>query len=126
MAYASIQDLAARWRLLSAAETTRATVLLDDAAVRIDAAKPPADPPTDAEVRKIVSCEMVKRAMLSNASAGITQQSQNSGGLFSQQVTYANPTGDMYLTREDKKLLGVRRQTASSVWMGQVEPEPAQ
>lgn len=121
MAYANVEDLAARWRPLSGAETTRATVLLDDAAVRIDAAKPPAVPLADAEVRKIVSCEMVKRAMLSN---GITQQSQNSGGLFSQQVTYANPTGDMYLTREDKKILGVRRQTASSVWMGQVEPEP--
>lgn len=116
MAYATVDDLAARWRPLTADEEVRATELLEDAAVRVDAAKAPANPITDSGVRKIISCDMVKRAMISGV--GITQQSQNSNG-FSQAVTYANPTGDMYLTKEDKRLLGLRRQTASTVWMGQ-------
>jgi len=119
MAYATVEDLAARWRPLSAAEATRATVLLDDAAVRIDAAKKPADPITDAEVRKIVSCEMVKRAMLTPVNQPAATQTQQTAGIFQQGITYANPGGELYMTKEDRRLLGLRRQAAGSVWMGQ-------
>lgn len=119
MAYASIEDLAARWRPLSGAEATRATVLLDDAAVRIDAAKKPSTPPADLEVRKIISCDMVKRAMMTDPNLPPASQTQQTAGPFQQGITYANPAGDMYLTKAEQTMLGARRQTASSVWMGQ-------
>ncbi len=121
MAYATVPDLADRWRPLSADEAARATTLLADAAARIDAAKPPADPATDLQVRKIISCDMVKRAMLAPVDQPAATQAQQSAGIFSAGITYANPTGDLYLTKGDRALLGLTRQRAGSVWMGQGE-----
>ena len=40
------------------------------------------------------------------AMAGITQQSQTTGP-YSSSVTFANPTGDLYLGRSDLKRLGL-------------------
>lgn len=122
-AYATITDLEARWRPLIGDERTRATALLNDAAVRINSCAPPPALPdglTDTEqaLRLMVSCDMVKRAMLAGAAPGVTQQSQTVG-VFSQQATFANPAGDMYLTKEEKKLLGVGRQRVGSFWIGQ-------
>ena len=122
MAYATVEDLAARWRPLSGAEATRAAVLLDDAAVRIDAAKKPSTPPADLEIRKIISCEMVKRAMFANPNQPPATQTQQTAGPFQQGITYANPTGDLYLTKAEKSLLGASRQTASTVSMLQDRP----
>ena len=64
MAYATVSDLEARWRTLSESEAARAAVLLDDAAVKIDEAGY-IDPNDSRKVSlaKIISCDMVKRAM---------------------------------------------------------------
>lgn len=123
MAYATVADLEARWRPLTPPEKNRADVLLDDAAIRIDAAKPPANPPTaaDAGIRKIISCDMVKRAMQTDPNLPAATQTQQSAGPFQQGITYANPTGALYLTKAENVLLGARRQTASTVWMGQTQ-----
>lgn len=114
MVYATSDDLEARWRTLTADEKAKADVLLEDAAVRLDAECPPADPPTDADARKIVSCEMVKRAMANPAGVGVTQMGTTTGP-FSDQFTFANPTGDMYLTKADRKLLACGGQVAFTV-----------
>lgn len=120
MSYAEVADLEARWRSLSPEESGRATVLLADAAVRIDVACPPGDEPlTEAqeEARMIVSCEMVKRAMsASEGMFGVTSYSDNTGP-FQEQRTFANPMGDLYLTKGDKALLGCGGQVAFSVPM---------
>ena len=73
MSYATWQDVQDRWRTLTADEQTLATTLLDDAAVELDGACPPSDPPTARElsVRKIVSVRMVKRAMMSPGGVGV-------------------------------------------------------
>lgn len=116
MAYASVEDLAARWRPLSTEEEARATVLLDDAAVKIDAVSAVSDPATDQELaaRKIVSCEMVKRAMAASGGVGITSV-QETMGPFSTSQQFANPAGDLYLSKADRKLLGRGRQRAGMV-----------
>ncbi|MTE24831.1 Gp19/Gp15/Gp42 family protein [Microbacterium sp. ZXX196] len=119
MAYADVSDLVARWRPLSAEETSRAEVLLDDAAVRLDAVCPVSDPPTDQELsaRLIVSCEMVKRAMLAGSSgvpAGVTSFQQGAGP-YQETQQFANPTGDLYLSKSDKALLQCGRQRAFTV-----------
>lgn len=116
MAYAQTTDLEARWRPLTTEEVTRATTLLLDAAIRIDATCPPPAEPTEAELRArlIVSCDMVKRAMASGLGPAVTQESQTRGP-FTGQRTYANPTGDLYLTKADKKLLGCSVQRAGNV-----------
>lgn len=115
MAYATPQDLEARWRPLSPEERVRAGTLLDDAVVRIDAVCPPAAPLADAAARKIVSCEMVKRAMLTPIDQVPVTSQQETTGPFSQSLSFANPTGDMYLSKSDKALLGCGRQTAFSI-----------
>ena len=116
MAYATVDDLEARWRTLtSPEERARAGILLDDAAVRLDVACPPSDLPTEAELaaRKIVSCEMVKRAMAAADTGGIGVTSiQQGAGPFQATTQFANPTGDLYLTKADKSLLGCGGQRA--------------
>ena len=58
MAYATYTDVAAGFRDLTAAEQTKATAMLSEAALIIDAYASTAD----AEVKKTVSCRMVRRA----------------------------------------------------------------
>jgi hypothetical protein len=53
-----------------------------------------------------VVCDMVKRSMLARDSGAVTQSSETVG-VFSASATYFNPSGDMYLTRAEKQLLGV-------------------
>nr|DAG59926.1 MAG TPA: hypothetical protein [Caudoviricetes sp.] len=56
---------------------------------------------------KPVCAAMVARAVNApGAMAGITQQSQATGP-YSSSVTFANPTGDLYLGRSDLKRLGL-------------------
>lgn len=115
MAYATVADLAARWRPLSIAERDRATVLLADASVYVDTECPPADPLTDADARKIVVVNMVKRAMLTPVDQVPVTSQQETTGPFSQSLSFANPTGDMYMSKSDRKLLGCGRQAAFSI-----------
>lgn len=124
MAYATVSDLEARWRPLTETETTRAGTLLDDAAVRIDVVRPLPEVHTQADLdaRKIVSCEMVKRAMMSPTGDGfgVTRTSE-SVGPFQRSLDFSNPTGDLYLTKADKILLGGGNQRAFTIPM---TPEP--
>lgn len=109
MAFATVDDLAARWRALTEDEEERAAVLLDDAAVMLSALVH-VDPndAQQAELLKIVSCNMVERAMLAgeNNALGVTQASV-SADIYSQSWTFSNPSGDMYLTKNEKRLLGI-------------------
>src|SRR5690606_18081037 len=93
MAYATYQDVEARWRTLTTDERARATVLLEDAAVRIDVACPTSDPATAKElaIRKIVSVEMVKRVMQAPAAGGdgAVTSVQQGAGPYQETVQYA-------------------------------------
>ena len=104
MAYATITDLEARWRPLNDSEKAVATTLLEDAAVYLDKQAPGAA----ADALKIVSCNMVKRAMATTGADlfGVSQGTI-SADVYSQTFTYSNPAGDMYLTKQDKALLGI-------------------
>lgn len=124
MVYATVQDVEDRWRPLSAADAARAAVLLEDAAVEIDSACPPTDPLTDAEARLIVSCRMVKRAMATPGGVdGVGVESVQAGaGPFQQTQRFVNPSGDLYLTKADRRLLGCGDQVAFTVPMGNWAP----
>lgn len=109
MAYATVDDVQARMlRTLSEDERTVCTALLDDAAVRIDAAAADAAD----EAKKIVSCRMVIRALgdgqMSGVPLGATQGSIAALG-YSQSWTIGSGggTGELYLGREERKLLGL-------------------
>lgn len=112
MAYADVSDLEVRWRTLTTDEQERAEALLDDASAMLDAYVT-VDETDEKQMQllKIVVCNMVERAM-STASDdgvdlyGVTQQSMTAVG-FTRQFSYANPTGDLYITKSEKRLLGI-------------------
>lgn len=112
-AYATVEDVAARTgRILSEAEKALCATLLADAAVMIDSRAPEAF----AERKKIVSCRMVLRA-LPMADAGVpigaTQGSISALG-YSQSWTMGNgSTGELYLSKSDKQLLGLSNNIGS-------------
>lgn len=107
MAYATYQDVQARIsRTLSADEQAICTTLLDDAGVIIDSFN--ANASTD--IKKIVSCRMVIRSIGDGTDydipVGATQGSMSGLG-YSQSWTISNgSTGELYLAKLEKELLG--------------------
>lgn len=122
MTYATAQDLVDRWRPLSAEEMARAAVLLEDASGEVDAefrrrGLAVADELATGEVTeddlRVVACRMVQRAMTSPVGVdggGAIESSQIGVGPFQESVRYANPMGDVYLTKADRRRLGLGQQ----------------
>lgn len=109
MAYATVDDLEARWRTLDSDEEARAAVLLDDASVMLtEQVEVDAEDEQQSALLKIVCCNMVIRAMLASESDayGVSQIDYGMGP-FSQAAHFANPNGDLYLTGQEKDLLDI-------------------
>lgn len=111
MAFATVEDLRARWSGVSGESFDEgvAETLLEDAAVMLSSmVDVDPDDEQQAEALKIVSCRMVQRAMttMANDAFGVSQQSV-SADIYTQSWTYSNSQGDMYLTKAEKKMLGL-------------------
>lgn len=114
MAYATYTDVQNRMnRTLSTAEQTICTTLLDDAAVIIDNFNSAAA----ADIKKVVSCRMVIRALGDGESSGVpvgASQGSMSGLGYSQSWTMGSgSTGELYLAKLDKNLLGAGNKIGS-------------
>lgn len=108
MAYATVADVQARMtRELTEDEESVCAVLLDDAAVMIDAVAVNAS----AEAKKVVSCRTVQRALGVGdvgVPIGATQGSQSALGYTqSWTVGTGGTVGELYLSRQDRRLLGL-------------------
>jgi len=107
MAYATVAEVEAGFRTLTTDEQSVCTALLDESAVIIDDYNSAAT----ADNKKLVSCRMVRRAIGSTSSAesfplGATQGTVAALG-YSQSWTMSNgSTGELYLSRTEKKMLG--------------------
>lgn len=115
--FADPKDLEARWRPLSATEATRAEALLSDASLIVDAEiERKGCPRPDKDLLKVVVCQMVERAMgVDNTLIGADQGSMSLGD-YTRTVTFSGSTaGDLYLTRGERRLLGLDRSVVSSV-----------
>lgn len=117
MAYATVTDVQARMsRTLSTAEQTQCATLLDDAAVMIDSYKNTAS----ADAKKVVSCRIVIRALgdgddgAIGVPPGATQGSMSAMG-YSQSWTISSggSVGELYISKQDKTLLGIGNQIGS-------------
>lgn len=126
MAYATVADVQDRlaWTMSEDQENT-CTVLLDDAAVLIDAAALNASD----EAKKVVSCRMVIRAMGDGGDAGgvpmgATQGSMSALG-YSQSWTIGSggATGELYLGKTDRQILGLGNQIGSYSPVQELVPE---
>jgi hypothetical protein len=113
MAYATYSDVQARMnRTLSTSEQSICATLLDDAAVIIDAAGTLAT----ADVKKVVSCRMVIRALgdgETGVPVGATQGSMSGLGYSQSWTISSGSTGELYLSKLDKQLLGLGNQIGS-------------
>lgn len=109
-AYATAIDLQDYWRTLTDAEQARATFLLQRAALRIN------ELPGSAEFNPLtcndVSLDMVKRAMIGGGGVNSVDQAMAD---ITAQVQYANPMGNLYITRPEKDRLYGYESTASSI-----------
>lgn len=121
-AFATVKDLEARFRTLKEGEEERATALLLDASVMLATEFERVGESIDAkselqrENLKRICCAMVKRVMSSGHDEDLSQTSMTAGS-YTQQFTFANPTGDMYLTKNERKTLGLpmRKQRISCI-----------
>lgn len=108
MAYASVDDVELRSRRkLSYEEKPLCSALLEDAAIIIDSFE--ANAPNNAKA--VVSCNMVVRAIGGSDAYQFpigAQQGTVSALGYSQTFSMGNgSTGELYLTKMEKKLLGV-------------------
>lgn len=113
MAYATTDDVAAGFRELSADELKICETLLARAAVIIDAYNKDASE----DAKKIVSCNMAVRALgdadLSSVPIGATQGTVSAMGYSQSWVLGSGSAGEMYLSKLDKKLLGIGNRIGS-------------
>ena len=123
--YATVDDVQARMtRDLSTDEQAVCTALLQDAAVMIDAiASGAAD-----DAKKVVSCRMVIRALGDGSSGGVPMgatQGSMSGLGYSQSWTIGGggSTGELYISKADRLLLGVGNSIGSYSPVQELVPE---
>lgn len=109
MAFADVSDLEARWHELDATEQARAEVLLDDASAMLSELVDVREGDGDqAALLEMVCCNMVIRAMAQSASDAFGLASSTmTAGPYTQSWSYSNPSGDMYLTRLERQMLGI-------------------
>lgn len=122
MAYATVSDVESRTtHTYTTDEESVISQLLDDAAVLIDTYNANA---TDA-AKKIVSCRMVIRAIGDGDDVmplGATQGSMAAGG-YSQSWTVPGGSGELYISKEEKKLLGYGNAIGSYSPVQELVPE---
>lgn len=115
MAYATVDELQERsLRTLSEVEKSKCGYLLEDAAILIDAVS--SDVSDD--IKKIVTCRMVIRAIGDGQPNGFpvgASQGSMAGLGYSQSWTVGSggSVGELYISKTDKKLLGISNQIGS-------------
>lgn len=105
------EDLRARWPDMPPGSDKHADQLLSDAGVLIRASAPRWDK-LERQVIIMVSCAIVKRSIIASVFPDGASSITQTAGPFNQQVSFSNPNGALYLTKAEKKLLGVGAQKA--------------
>ena len=105
--FATVEDYEARYGKVDDEE--RISKLLQDA-TNIIASQPGfCDKDRDDTwwgVLETVTCAMVHRSMMAGSYAGLSNVSQGAGG-YTASVSVYNPGGDLYLTRNERRALGI-------------------
>jgi hypothetical protein len=119
MSYATLEDLTALWRPMTAAEQARASPLLEivSASLDVEACKVGADlaamvstDPALALVAKSVTVDVVARTLMTSTDQEpMTQVTQAAGG-YSASGSFLVPGGGLFIKRSELARLGLRRQ----------------
>lgn len=124
MAYAAVTDVQARMsRTMDEAEQAVCSNLLNDASIIIDMFNAAAAD----DVKMVVSCRMVMRALGDGATSGVpmgaTQGSQSALGYTQSWTISAGGTGELYLSKIEKQLLGKGNSIGSYSPVQELVPE---
>ena len=105
--FANVEDYEARYGEVE--DEARVSALLQDA-TNVIARQPGFEllggDDTFVGVLETVTCAMVHRSLMSGAYAGLSNVSQGAGG-YTASVSVYNPGGDLYLTRNERRVLGL-------------------
>ena len=107
------EDLRARWPDMPPGSDKHAEQLLSDAGVLIQTAAPHWDTLSEQAII-MVACAMVKRGMVSQPFVDGASSISQTAGPFNQQISFTNPNGSLYLSKLEKRLLGIGRQKATA------------
>ena len=126
MTYATLEDLAALWRPMTAAEQARASPLLEvvSASLDVEARKVGKDlsalvaaDPSLVIVAKSVTVDVVARTLMTSTNQEpMTQFTQSAGG-YSASGSFLVPGGGLFIKKSELARLGLRRQR-----IGVIEP----
>lgn len=120
-AFASVEDLEARWRTLTTDEQAMAQVELLDATAYIAGQLRkygvPIDGSDDVQSQLLtkVTCDVVRRSMsprldsMSGTPMAPYTEATVTADVFTESYKFANPLGDYYLTSAEKSALGIGR-----------------
>lgn len=106
MIYASVELVEAGFRTLTDDERSVCEALLEEAGVIIDAYNADAS----ADAKTVVSCRIIRRALGAGSASipiGATQGTMTAGPYTQSWTMSGGSTGELYLGRLDKTLLGV-------------------
>ena len=105
--FATVADYEARYGEVE--DEKRLEALLSDASLFLASQRGLAfdpDDETQAALLTAVTCAMVHRSMMAGSYAGLSNVSQGAGG-YTASVGVYNPSGDFYLTKGERRALGI-------------------
>ena len=105
--FATVEDYEARYGGVE--DEKRLETLLSDASLFLASQRGlviDPDDSTQAALLTAVTCAMVHRSMMAGSYAGLSNVSQGAGG-YTASVAVYNPGGDLYLTRNERRALGI-------------------
>ena len=123
-AFATVDDLTALWRKMTAEEQSRAAALLDlvSDSLRMEADKVGknldkmvAASAAFAAVAKSVTVDVVARTLMTSTDQEPISQMSQTTGPFSASATYLVPGGGLFIKRSELARLGLRRQRVGAV-----------
>lgn len=119
--FATVDELKDRWPDFPVGAESHAKVLIEDASqYMVD--NYPGTLSVKASTRRRIVCSVVRRSMPQGGiAAGISQVTSTTGPM-SYSATPVNPSGDFYLTKEEKRALGHGRQRAFGVQVAEFTP----
>lgn len=108
MAYAEVSDIEVRLgRTFTADEQANVQALLDGASAVLNKLVILDDTTEQNELLKFVCTNMVSRAVDSGVDVYGASQASMTAGPYTQSYSFNTPSGDMYLTKLEKRLLGI-------------------
>lgn len=119
MNYATVDDMTALWRPMTAEEQTRAAALLKTVSseLRIRAKSVGMDldalvtgDEDYAEIAKSVTVDVAARALMTSTDSEPVSQMSQTAGSYSAQATFLVPGGGLFIKKSELARLGIRRQ----------------